>query len=185
MVFCPLRGYNEAIQRKEQNAINETIGNRIAKLRKEKGMSQENLAEKMGVSSQAVSKWENDASCPDISSLPELAKILGVTVDELLTGKSDEVKLVSLGQRKPLEELTLRVKVESTDGDKVKINLPMPLVKIALEMGVEIVPNQTQGMDALKSIDLGKIMDLAERGVMGKLVEIESADGDIVEVVVE
>lgn len=165
--------------------MNETIGNRIAKLRKARGMSQENLAEKVGVSSQAVSKWENDASCPDISLLPSLAKLLDVTVDELLTGKNDEVKYLSETERKPLDQLTLRVRVDSADGDKIRVNLPMPLVKVALEMGVEIVPNQTQGMDALRNIDLGKLMDLVERGAVGKLVEVESADGDIVEVVVE
>ena len=74
--------------------MNETIGSRICKYRKAKGMTQEDLAEKLGVSSQAVSKWENDASCPDISLLPELAKTLGVTVDTLLTGKQDEVQLL-------------------------------------------------------------------------------------------
>ena len=57
--------------------MNETNGNRISKYRKEKGMTQEELAGKLGVSSQAVSKWENDASCPDISLLPELCRILG------------------------------------------------------------------------------------------------------------
>lgn len=165
--------------------MNETIGQRIAKLRKAKGMSQEKLAEKMGVSSQAVSKWENDASCPDISLLPLLAKLLGVTVDELLTGNSDQVQLLPESQRKPLEELTLRVRVNSAEGDEVRINLPMPLVKVALEMGVEIVPNYTEGMDAIRGLDLGKIMELVERGAIGKLVEVESADGDIVEVVVE
>jgi len=55
---------------KEQKAMSETIGNRISKYRKEKGMTQEELANKMGVSSQAVSKWENDASCPDIGLVP-------------------------------------------------------------------------------------------------------------------
>ena len=62
----------------------ETLGKRIAMLRKEKGYTQEQLAEKVGVSAQAVSKWENDVSCPDITLLPLLADILGVTVDELL-----------------------------------------------------------------------------------------------------
>lgn len=164
--------------------MNETIGQRIAKLRKVNGMSQEKLAEKLGVSSQAVSKWENDASCPDISLLPQLAKLLGVTVDELLTGKSDQVQLLPESQRKPLEELTLRIRVNSADGDKVRVNLPMPLVKVGLEMGVVSVSN-AEGMEALRSIDLNKVMELAEKGMIGKIVEVESADGDIVEVVVE
>ena len=53
--------------------MSETIGNRISKYRKAKGMTQEELANQMGVSSQAVSKWENDASCPDIATLPSCA----------------------------------------------------------------------------------------------------------------
>lgn len=61
-----------------------TMGKRIAQLRKDKGMTQEQLAEKLGVSAQAVSKWENDISCPDIALLPLLAGTLGVTTDELL-----------------------------------------------------------------------------------------------------
>lgn len=164
--------------------MNETIGNRIAKYRKAKGLTQEGLANLMGVSSQAVSKWETDASCPDISLLPQLCKVLGVTTDELLTGKNDEVKLVPVAERKSLDELTLRVKVDSADGDKVRVNLPMSLVKVALEIGVDL--NGTMnGTEALKNVDLSKVLELAERGAIGKLVEVESADGDTVEVVVE
>ena len=164
--------------------MNESIGNRISKYRKEKGLTQEELAAKLGVSSQAVSKWENDASCPDISLLAQLCKNLGISTDELLTGNNNEVKLVPVEQRKSLDELTLRVKVNSAQGDKVRVNLPMSLVKVCLEMGVEITPQMT-GIEGMKNLDLNKIMDLAERGLIGKLVEIESADGDIVENVVE
>ena len=163
--------------------MNESIGNRISKYRKEKGLTQEELAAKLGVSSQAVSKWENDASCPDISLLAQLCKNLGISTDELLTGNNNEVKLVPVEQRKSLDELTLRVKVNSAQGDKVRVNLPMSLVKVCLEMGVEITPQMT-GIEGMKNLDLNKIMDLAERGLIGKLVEIESADGDIVEIVV-
>lgn len=165
--------------------MNETIGNRITKYRKAKNLTQEALAEQLGVSSQAVSKWENDASCPDISLLPKLCSVLGITTDELLTGKSEEVRLVPVEQRKSLDEMVLRIRVNSAEGDKVRVNLPMTLVKIALELGVDIVPNHADGMDSLRNIDLAKIMELVERGLMGKLVEVESADGDIVEVVVE
>ena len=164
--------------------MNESIGNRISKYRKEKGLTQEELATKLGVSSQAVSKWENDASCPDISLLPQLCRTLGISSDELLTGNSNEVKLVPVEQRKSLDELTLRIRINSADVDKVNVNLPMSLVKVAMEIGVEFNVNGT-GSDALKNVDLEKILQLVERGAIGKLVEIESADGDIVEVVVE
>ena len=65
-----------------------TLGERISTLRRQKELTQENLAKELNVSAQAVSKWENDQTCPDISLLPELARILGVTVDELLSGKT-------------------------------------------------------------------------------------------------
>ena len=166
--------------------MNESIGSRIAKYRKEKGLTQEALANQMGVSSQAVSKWETDASCPDIAALPQLCKILGITTDELLTGNNSDVKLVSGAERKPMEALTFRVKILSAQGDKVRVNLPMSLVKIAMEIGVDVVPNVGgDNAQMLKSIDMEKVVKMVEQGLVGKLVEIESADGDIVEVVVE
>ena len=55
--------------------------------RKEKGLTQEALAEKLGVSFQAISKWENELSCPDILLLPHLSKIFGVSIDELYGNK--------------------------------------------------------------------------------------------------
>jgi len=164
--------------------MNVTIGSRISKFRKAKGLTQEELASRLGVSSQAVSKWENDASCPDISLLPQLCQVLGITSDELLTGKSSEVKMVPAEQRKSLEELTLRIYVNSADGDRVKVNLPMSLVKVAMEIGVDLSANMG-GSEAVKKIDLNKIVELVERGMIGKIVEVESADGDTVEVVVE
>lgn len=163
----------------------DTIGTRIASRRKELKMTQEDLAVKLGVSAQAVSKWENDASCPDISLLPQMVKVLDITTDELLTGKTSKVQVLPEETRKSLDELTLRIYAYSADGNKVKVNLPMPLVKIGLEMGVSIAPNFVSGIDVLKDLDLVKIMDLAERGVIGKLVEVESAEGSTVEVVVE
>ncbi len=62
----------------------ETIGKRIAALRRAKGLTQDQLAERVGVTAQAVSKWENDNSCPDISILPLIAEVLGVSTDMLL-----------------------------------------------------------------------------------------------------
>lgn len=163
--------------------MNETIGNRIARYRKAKGMTQEELATKLGVSSQAVSKWENAASCPDISLLPELCSILGISTDELLTGKTSDVQLVPKEERRSLDDLVLRIYVNSTDGDRVRVNLPMSLVKVGLEIGVDMTA--ASGSDAMKNVDLSKIVDLVERGVVGKLVEVESSDGDTVEIVVE
>ena len=60
-----------------------TFGEKIAELRRERGLTQENLAGIIGISSQAISKWENNATMPDIMFLPIIADTLGVTIDEL------------------------------------------------------------------------------------------------------
>ena len=162
-----------------------TIGNRIAALRREKNLKQDDLAQMMEVSPQAVSKWENDQTCPDISLLPKLAKILGVSVDELLSGKQElqpVVTLVPEDQRKDIKDMMLRIVVDSADGDKVRVNLPMALVQLAMEMGMEMP--QVSGNDALKDIDWAQIMELVCHGAMGNLIEVESADGDIVRIFV-
>ena len=65
------------------------IGKVIAKRRKEKGMTQLELAEKMGVTDKAVSKWERDLSFPDINSIPKLAEIFDVSVDDLMQVKTE------------------------------------------------------------------------------------------------
>ena len=72
----------------------QTMGDLIAGLRKEKGLTQKDLAEKMNVTDKAVSKWERNLSCPDISSIPQLAEILGVGVETLMdvTPKAEEEK---------------------------------------------------------------------------------------------
>ena len=69
--------------------MKKTLGTMIAELRKQLGMTQLELAEKMGVTDKAVSKWERDLSCPDINSLPNLAEILGVSVEELMQIKKE------------------------------------------------------------------------------------------------
>ena len=163
-----------------------TIGKRIAALRREKGLKQDDLAQMLEVSPQAVSKWENDQSCPDIALLPKLAQILGVSVDELLSGKQEmqpAVTLVPEEQRKDIKDMMLRIMVDSKNGDKVRVNLPMALVQVAMEMGMEMP--QISGNAALKNIDWMQIMELVRHGAMGNLVEVESADGDTVRIFVE
>jgi transcriptional regulator with XRE-family HTH domain len=71
--------------------MEQTLGKRIMQYRKNKGLTQDKLAEALGVTPQAVSKWENDQSCPDISTLPKLAEIFGITTDELLGHETQTV----------------------------------------------------------------------------------------------
>ena len=162
-----------------------TLGKRIAALRKQKELKQDDIAQLLEVSPQAVSKWENDQACPDIGLLPKLAQILGVTTDELLSGKHalQEVRVLPPEQRKDIKDMLLRIIVDSANGDKVRINLPMALVQVALDMGTEMP--QISGKEALKNIDLNQIMELVRQGAIGNLVEVESADGDTVRIFVE
>ena len=165
--------------------MEETLGKRISTLRKQKDLRQDDIAQLLDVSPQAVSKWENDQTCPDIGLLPKLAKILGVTTDELLSGKQElqEVKLVPPEERKDIQDMLLRIMVDSAGGDKVRVNLPMALVQVAMDMGMEMP--QLSGKETLKNIDLNQILELVRQGAVGNLVEVESSDGDIVRIFVE
>ena len=162
-----------------------TIGKRIALLRRQKDMTQEELAGHMGVSPQAVSKWENDQTCPDISALPRLARLLGVSVDELLEGKAElpAVRVLPPAERKPLTDMMLRITVDSKDGDRVRVNLPIALVEASMDIGMGMP--MINDVEPLKGIDMKKLMELVHQGFVGNLVEVDSADGDKVRIFVE
>ena len=167
----------------------ETLGRRIAALRREHELKQDELAAMLDISPQAVSKWENDQTCPDITALPKLAEILGVTVDELLSGKKEEaqpaVQILPPAERKDIKDMILRIIIDSSGGDKVRINLPLILVQVALETGVKIPGLEFSGNDALKDVDLNQVMTLVHQGVVGNLMEVESSGGDTVRIFVE
>ncbi len=91
------------------------VGFKISELRKQQNMTQMELADRMGISFQAVSNWERGSSMPDISKLPELAQIFHVTIDEILSEKSGLVESAAkdnLGEY--LEDNTVTLK-EATD----------------------------------------------------------------------
>ncbi len=157
--------------------MEKTLGTKISELRRERGLKQDEIAEKLGVSPQAVSKWENDISYPDIMTLPKLAELLGCSVDILLSDKADELpetKYLPENERKSFEELMLRIKIDTDDNTKIKVNLPMPLIKVLLESGASI--EKFTGGAGGSNIDLSAIMAMVETGMMGKLVEVDSDD---------
>ena len=159
------------------------LGLTISKLRKEKGMTQEELAEKVNVSAQAVSKWENDISMPDISVLPVLAEIFDVSTDELLgREKVSKVEILDETKRKDINKMFLKIKVNA-EGNKVNINLPLAIVKICIDSGLEIP--QVSGNINLSSINFKEIYKMIENGVIGELVSIETDDGATVSITVE
>ena len=109
--------------------MQETFGQRLSRLRKEKGLTQEDIAKRIIISPQAVSKWENDLSSPDILVLSSLADILGVSVDELLGHESagDAVNNENKEEDKTFDEEADEVvdeqdQQEHKNHDRVNIN---------------------------------------------------------------
>ena len=227
----------------------ETLGRRIARLRLAKTATQERLAKELNVSPQAVSKWENDINYPDISLLPDLARFLGVSVDELLSGASAstqetaavqesaaEVVFVAADEpaeivEEPIEQENqgiaaqssgfsfgklfgksmvkvekndeadgskkkgvrlgngsakhgLHVYVVSDDGDVVDMCVPLGLAKFVLNSGIQVSGNylNQETQEQLSNINLDALMDAAKTGESGTLVDITSADGDVVKI---
>lgn len=76
-------------ERGQEQMKKKSLGMMISSLRKENGMTQSELAEKMGVTDKAVSKWERDLSYPDVNSIPKLAEVFGVSVDELMQSRTE------------------------------------------------------------------------------------------------
>lgn len=161
----------------------ETFGQRFGKFRRAKGLTQEDVAEKLNISPQAVSKWENDLTSPDISVLAEISEMFGVTLDELL-GKevAKPVEVLPPEERCDTNKMMLKMTVDS-GGDKIRINLPMALVKVFLNSGAEMP--RVNGKDISKDIDFEQVVSLAEQGVIGEIMSVDTADGDRVRIVVE
>ncbi len=188
----PAKFSDETRMKGQVNNMETSLGKRIQAARKRLGMTQEQLAEKLGVSGQAVSKWESDISCPDITALPVLADIFGMSVDELLRGKEKQTEAMELIQNtgKSVEEMFLRMYVittEKEDGEevKVKVSIPMPVLRALLDSGMDmkqIVSMQGAG-DAIKgaNIDFDSIIRLIDAGFCGSLmdVEVEAEDADV------
>ncbi len=153
----------------------------FAALRKEKGLTQSEVAERLHVSPQAVSKWENGDSMPDISLLPEIAKLLGTSIDSLL-GVAPEVERVEVVEppKGDYSNYFLRVIIDD-DGDKVRVNLPLAIVVAIMDKAGEM----QFGKVTLTKADITRIIDMVEQGVVGDIVSIEGKDGETVKVFVE
>ncbi len=100
--------------------MNIEIANRLVTLRKEKGLSQEQLAEALGISRQAVSKWERAESSPDTDNLICLAKLYNVSLDELLNTE-DDIKTIKD------EQICNNVKDDCEDDEDKKENTTVPI----------------------------------------------------------
>ena len=172
----------------------ETLGRRIARLRLARTATQERLAKELNVSPQAVSKWENDINYPDISLLPDLARFLGVSVDELLSGASASAqesfavqesaaareratKVVSVAADEPAE-----IVEESTEQDNQGIatqSSGFSFGKLFGKSMVKVEKNDEADGSKKKGVRLGN--GSAKHGLH---VYIVSDDGDVVDMCV-
>ena len=159
-----------------------SIGERLLKMRKERGLTQEDIADALGVTPQAVSKWENDVSCPDITLLPKLAKLLGTTTDAILSDEEPKTQYVPEKERRLIDDMVIRINV--VDGkDRTKINLPLILFRAIVSadpdsLGVNIGKGKM-------NVDWKLVMKLVEGGTVGRILEHEGEDGEsvVIEVV--
>lgn len=154
------------------------IGNNIAVLRKKKGITQEELANELGVSAQAVSKWENNSSCPDVSLLTKIADYFGVSVDALLRAQEDDI--VDLAEEKednvkPDDKNNIVIKIMQQNGKENVIKVPFKFVKLGLNIGTMF------GLD--KDIS-SKIVTLAESNVTD-IVNIDTENGEHIEIMLD
>lgn len=158
----------------------ETLGTRLVELRKKYNFTQADIGEKLNVSVQAVSKWENDLSLPDYDYLIKLADLFNTSIDELLGRKKE---IVRQEENKDKNKLLFKISIKSADGDEININLPLSVIKVLVENNSNT--NIISGNESLKNIDFVSLLSLAEQGVIGEIVNIKSADGDIIKIVVE
>lgn len=156
----------------------ETFGTRLGRIRKENNYTQETIANKLNVTAQAVSKWENDITSPDIDTLIKLADIFNISIDELVGRVSDAITTT----KKDINKMILKIIVDSNENDKVRVNLPMGIVKILVESGsvTSVVNNKS-----LNDIDFKQIISLVEQGIIGEIVSVDSSEGDHVRIIVE
>lgn len=164
--------------------MEKTIGKKLYELRKQSGFTQDYVAEKLGVSAQAVSKWENDIACPDIMTLPNIASLYGISIDELF--KNDDIQSnvkYEKTEKVNENELVLRVYVDTAQGDDIKVNLPYLLVKELINVGKNI-SGLFAGVD-LSGVDFESVFRMVEMGVIGEIVTVKTQNGDNIRVVVE
>lgn len=181
----------EPIVQNENNFVfdvSSTIGSRIAEARKAHGYTQEEFSQMLDVSAQAVSKWENDISCPDIQLLPKIAEILGMTTDQLLTGKKPESNADNKTEEKtntPVDtsKLKININVVKPGQNPVNVSLPFMMIKNFTKIGNGI--SGIMGNGAIDGVKLDEILALVENGATGELLNVVADDNTTVKITIE
>lgn len=157
------------------------IGNNIAALRKEKSITQEELANILGVSAQAVSKWENNSSCPDVALLTDIADYFGVTVDALLRAQGDEItseqpQVNTSSQAQNNFNKNVSIKIVQQNGKTNNIKIPFKFAKIGMNIG------NIFGLDKEIADKIGALIDGEN---IGELVDIFTENGEHITITLE
>ena len=157
-----------------------TIGQNIAYFRKQKQLTQEELAEKMSVTAQAVSKWECDASYPDITVINSLAKVLGISVDSIFNG-SKEIPEMKETTPEKLDRRILRVQVQVTKAENeesdttIIARFPVAAVNKAIENGTL---KKLVGEDAYGEVV--STFGMIDAGLTGPIVEVNNPEARVI-----
>ena len=157
------------------------IGNNIAALRKEKSITQEELANILGVSAQAVSKWENNSSCPDVALLTDIADYFGVTVDALLRAQGDEItseqpQVDTSSQAQNNFNKNVNIKIVQQNGKTNNVKIPFKFAKIGMNIG------NIFGLDKEIADKIGALIDGEN---IGELVDIFTENGEHITITLE
>lgn len=158
-----------------------SIGQNIAELRKKKGLTQEELAEKMCVTAQAVSKWERDASYPDVTALSELAKVLGVSVAAIIEGEQSVPKLKEAAADAIARRVVcITVNVGQADVD-MKVQFPVTALKKMMDNGfLKQMIDDEEDYSQISSV----LESAVEMGCVGPIMNV-NASGTQVRISVE
>lgn len=150
-----------------------SVGENIAKLRKGAGLTQEELAEKLNISGQAVSKWENDMSCPDVEMLARISKLFGCTLDEVVNGKPAAPQMKS-SDPKDVDRRVLTLIAEDGEHTKMNMRFPVGLIRRAFERGSlgDIVGDNAS--------QIASVMGMINEGVTGELLKVEDGDTKLI-----
>ncbi len=154
-----------------------SLGERLASARKTKGLTQDDFAKYLDVTPQAISKWENNLSCPDILLLPKISEILGISIEELLTGstKKEEKPKITITDN---SKLKLKIRISPLNKKPTNITVPAALVKKIAKIGNGI--SGILGNSSISSAQLDEILELTEEGATGEILNIEAEDGTVV-----
>ena len=154
-----------------------SIGSNITKYRKEKGFTQAELGEKLGVSNQAVSKWESDSTLPDVMLLPDLAGVLGVSIYDLY-GLSEPTGCPS-PSFEPEDRRILKIHV-ITEGVDLVTRVPVSAIRAAFYHAMIQDALARAGIDPTESEGL---LGMLDSGKTGTLVNVDTDECQVTIVV--